>query len=515
MPSVPGVPLLVVTVILGACLVVVPLVAAIPVLTVAAALFWLMGSATFSATLIALEVTAASALLVGAGTPPALRALLRFLRTRSPAHDACQRDIKHKTTATAQDKAKRSGRGAATRATKTLAFFHPYCNAGGGGERVLWSAINAVCEEYPHYHCIVYTGDTDASSEQILAKARLRFGVEVDQRRVTFVFLRTRPLVEAELYPRFTMLMQSLASMLMGVEALLAHVPDVFIDTMGYAFVLPLFAGLGMCPAAAYVHYPTISTDMLQKVAKREQDFNNTDSVSASATLSTVKLWYYRIFAFIYGMVGGAASAAMCNSTWTYNHIDALWWGAYNTASIVYPPCDVSQLTSLPLAGRQNVVVSVAQFRPEKNHALQLRALKAFIDTHGRGKEEEDFQIRTNVTYEELQEWLGRALIGLHTMKDEHFGIGVVEFMAAGAIALAHDSAGPQGDIVLPADGKPTGFLASTAEEYAEHMHTILNMTPQQRLEIQTRARESVTKRFSEEQFKQGFLRQMQFLLEG
>lgn len=25
-----------------------------------------------------------------------------------------------------------------------VAFFHPYCNAGGGGERVLWCAIRAL-----------------------------------------------------------------------------------------------------------------------------------------------------------------------------------------------------------------------------------------------------------------------------------------------------------------------------------------------------------------------------------
>lgn len=26
----------------------------------------------------------------------------------------------------------------------TVAFFHPYCNAGGGGERVLWCAIRVL-----------------------------------------------------------------------------------------------------------------------------------------------------------------------------------------------------------------------------------------------------------------------------------------------------------------------------------------------------------------------------------
>ena len=26
----------------------------------------------------------------------------------------------------------------------TIGFFHPFCNSGGGGERVLWSAVKAI-----------------------------------------------------------------------------------------------------------------------------------------------------------------------------------------------------------------------------------------------------------------------------------------------------------------------------------------------------------------------------------
>jgi len=26
----------------------------------------------------------------------------------------------------------------------TVGFFHPFCNSGGGGERVLWSAVKAI-----------------------------------------------------------------------------------------------------------------------------------------------------------------------------------------------------------------------------------------------------------------------------------------------------------------------------------------------------------------------------------
>jgi alpha-1,2-mannosyltransferase len=52
---------------------------------------------------------------------------------------------------------------------------------------------------------------------------------------------------------------------------------------------------------------------------------------------------------------------------------------------------------------------------------------------------------------------LGSASIGLNTMKDEHFGIGVVEFMASGLIPLVHQSAGPWLDIVVPLKGQVTG----------------------------------------------------------
>jgi alpha-1,2-mannosyltransferase len=62
-----------------------------------------------------------------------------------------------------------------------------------------------------------------------------------------------------------------------------------------------------------------------------------------------------------------------------------------------------------------------------------------------------------NASYDVLVSSLGEAKIGLHTMWNEHFGIGVVEYMAAGLIPVAHNSAGPKLDIVTEYDGKPTG----------------------------------------------------------
>lgn len=48
-------------------------------------------------------------------------------------------------------------------------------------------------------------------------------------------------------------------------------------------------------------------------------------------------------------------------------------------------------------------------------------------------------------------------------MIDEHFGIAVVELMAAGVIVVAHDSAGPAQDII-GVSPKTVGFLGKTPE---------------------------------------------------
>ena len=71
----------------------------------------------------------------------------------------------------------------------SVAFFHPYCNAGGGGERVLWCAVRAVQTRYPAAKIVVYTGDVDAAPDMILAKARDRFNMSIPDSNLTFIYL--------------------------------------------------------------------------------------------------------------------------------------------------------------------------------------------------------------------------------------------------------------------------------------------------------------------------------------
>lgn len=59
---------------------------------------------------------------------------------------------------------------------------------------------------------------------------------------------------------------------------------------MGFAFTFPIFKILGGSYIACYVHFPTISTDMLSTVYFRKESFNN--SISKSKILTYMKLMY-------------------------------------------------------------------------------------------------------------------------------------------------------------------------------------------------------------------------------
>ena len=59
----------------------------------------------------------------------------------------------------------------ARRKPRTIGIFHPYCDAGGGGERVLFCAIKYLPLDY---RIVVYTGDSNLNG--ILDRCLERFG---------------------------------------------------------------------------------------------------------------------------------------------------------------------------------------------------------------------------------------------------------------------------------------------------------------------------------------------------
>ncbi|PIL35103.1 hypothetical protein GSI_02891 [Ganoderma sinense ZZ0214-1] len=449
---------------------------------------------------------------------------------------------------------------------KIVGFFHPYCNAGGGGERVLWAAISATQGKEPDIISVVYSGDTDTTKEKIIDKVKARFDIVLSPKSLHFVFLESRHLVEDSTWPRFTLLGQSLGSMYLVWEAMSILIPDLFIDTMGYAFTFPVVSLLGNIPIGAYVHYPTISTTMVSRVKSRAAGHTNSATISSSNVLSTGKLLYYRIFMYYYAYSLRQARFIMVNSSWTKGHVDSILQYSdkfldtihllpplvllevlsrrrsecLKEAQIVYPSCDTRQMAALPLEGRERVILSIAQFRPEKDHQAQLRAFHALLEKYpeyrGSGPDavqlvlvggsrnvgdatrvenlrllareldiQEQVRFVVNASFPDMLGWLARASIGLGTMVDEHFGINIVEFMAAGAIVVAHASGGPLLDIVVPLDGEPTGYHATSSGTFAEAFRTVLTLSPEADIAMRTRARTWAVRKFSAEEFERGW----------
>lgn len=435
------------------------------------------------------------------------------------------------------------------RKSKTVAFFHPYCNAGGGGERVLWAAIRTMQKKFPDLKYYVYSGDTDATKEQILLKARQRFGIELDPTNVHFVYLQFRSLVEARHYPRFTMLFQALAGWILALEGWFRMVPEIFIDSMGYPLSLPVFRLAGS-KVVAYVHYPTISCDMLDVVETRQHTFNNSSTIAQSNLLSWAKLAYYRLFARLYWIAGKTAHVVMVNGSWTRRHIADIW--SRGDVSVVYPPCDVDEFMKIESVAERILeekkivrLLSVGQIRPEKNHRLQLEVLKDIREPlKAKGfavelciaggcrneedeervaqlkreakemgiKEGKELRFELNVPYENLIDELSKALISIHTMHNEHFGISVVEAMAASTVIVSNDSGGPKMDIVKEFNGHCIGYLSITREEYAETILKIVDDGRSQRDRIREWARKSLA-RFSDGAFETRWNEQIQKVL--
>lgn len=382
-----------------------------------------------------------------------------------------------------------------------------------------------------------------------------------------FLYLSTREYVLSSTYPRFTLLGQSLGSLVLAYDAFGLLVPDIFVDTMGYAFTLCLSHYLfPSVPTGAYVHYPTISTDMLESL----DDTSGTKGLNAGAGTGwkgNAKRRYWKAFARLYGWVGGTVDVVMCNSSWTSDHINALWLPArqrrkqqYREPSVVYPPVAVRELESIKIdiqserETRQPAILYIAQFRPEKNHSLILRSFARFLqdynDAHPSGSRPtpkltligsvrpaspdethiynlrllaHELGIRDQTEFIVDASWavvidrLRHSSIGTNAMWNEHFGIGVVEYQAAGLIAVVHNSGGPKRDIVVDVEGDDggsgaTGFHATTETEFAAAFETALALPVEEKVAMRARARKSAH-RFSDEEFARRWIAEMEKLV--
>ncbi|KAL9125585.1 MAG: hypothetical protein Q9217_005235 [Psora testacea] len=435
-----------------------------------------------------------------------------------------------------------------------IGFFHPFANAGGGGERVLWAAIRATQVEYPNAICVIYTGDHGSGKTTILERVKSRFDIDIHAPTLVFLYLGKRDWIVAGSWPRFTLLLQSLGSIIVAHEALSLLTPDVFIDTMGYSFstwyckVLFLEIAIG-----SYVHYPFIGTHMVHSLAA--DSGQGVNAGTGKGLRGWCKKLYWHALLKLYTWTGTSIDVVMTNSSWTQAHMQRIWGPNRRRArklatTVLYPPVSVEEIIErIPLDGpdampREKILLCIAQFRPEKNHELLIQSFAQMAQAKVKGTEgarlvligsvrddedqtlvyklrllvkelkvDDSVVFRINSTWSEILDWLRRSWIGVNGMWCEHFGIGVVEYQAAGLICVVNDSGGPKEDIVIECEGGPTGYRASTVQEYAVQFTTALTLAPSMTLTMRKRNRES-SKRFTTDIFASQWTQRMKTLID-
>jgi alpha-1,2-mannosyltransferase len=355
---------------------------------------------------------------------------------------------------------------------KKILVVHPYLNDIGGAEEVLLKVLEALTEQKQEVYLL---GELPKGSIfDNLAPNSVK-QIQYDSEKF-----------EPKRFRAFQKLLFHHSS-LKGKLRKKVGPMDLEISTQDPIY----FIGVGK-KRVAYIHFPENLTRMQRPNLRRKWLW---------------KLFYLPISLQLKRQVG-KTSLLMCNSKYTQAAVMS-YWG--KTAEVVYPPIDVEDFHP---GAKEDLVVSVGRFVPTKNYELiaevakRLPNVKFVIVGRKRPKDSyydkiaalkpDNLTLVTDASRSEVAAYLGRAKIYLHGMVGEHFGISVVEAMAAGCIPVVHNSGGPReaiGDL---------GYVYNNADECVEAISKALQSKTLPAA-IAERA-----KMFSSENFKHNFIETLQ-----
>ena len=162
---------------------------------------------------------------------------------------------------------------------------------------------------------------------------------------------------------------------------------------------------------------------------------------------------------------------------------------------VVYPPVNVTPYLSLACINdhKEDIVVTVGRFSPIKNYEAILKVAqklpeitfyiiggtnsKRSLQYYNKIKRLSDgidnLKLLSNCDLNDKISILQRAKIYLHAMINEHFGISIVEAMAAGLVPIVHKSGGPWLDILASQNGK-YGFSYRSLNEAVKLINNLV-----------------------------------------
>ena len=442
---------------------------------------------------------------------------------------------------------------------KTISFIHPFCSDCGGGEKVLWRMITSLISYYdspknreknlPKLKINIISGRKEDKAV-LFNKLKTRFGIDLNNQTS---INRNKLVLEVELISMesgymlrpqnfLTMFIQILAQIYLAIEIITKVYSDVYCDTTGLPFTYFILQYLGHAKVTAYTHYPFISSDMIYQVKTNQPGVHSRGNLNKNKYIKKIKYFYYNLILKLYKVMGNKClSFAYVNSTWTFNHMKETWDELYKSKKleILYPPCSISLYKEAAKNdNRQNIIVSFAQFRPEKNQKMQIQILARLKEKMSIYPEFQDLELHLiggvrnsedqkifeelniyarqlgveqyvkflkNGTIEQILEEFSKAKIGIHTMIEEHFGITLIEMMAAGLIVVTHNSAGAKNDILKSEGEMKPGFLVNNDTEYVQQIEEILIRYDEIKGQIIQDSTQRAEK-FSDEAFQEKFL---------
>ena len=217
---------------------------------------------------------------------------------------------------------------------------------------------------------------------------------------------------------------QSLGSMIVAIECFALSIfaynipfPNIFSDTTGVSFTYLISKCFG-CINIPYVHYPTITEDMFRKVREMRPTYNNNTIITNNNTISNTKIIYYQCFAYIYSCIMNyLTDIIIVNGSWTEYHLKRIMFeynecihadGVCNTdinnqkdtdmkyinkvpIVKIFPPCNTVALLGSEEGGdvqinrdnivitRKPIIISIGQYRPEKDQLLQIKSFHTLL----------------------------------------------------------------------------------------------------------------------------------------
>ncbi|ABM81326.1 glycosyltransferase [Hyperthermus butylicus] len=188
-----------------------------------------------------------------------------------------------------------------------------------------------------------------------------------------------------------------------------------------------------------------------------------------------------------------SADLVLANSRYTGELVYHLWG---EKPYILYPPVTIEDFKHKAHKGyeeRDASIIMIGRISKEKRYEIVIKAIthtdtkprlrivgslapsaKSYLQKLKKLARNNNItlEIHTNVSREKLVQLATQSRIFVHATIGEHFGIAVVEAMAAGLPVIVHMSGGPFHDIIEK--GK-YGYYYKTVEELAHHIDKLLS----------------------------------------